>query len=148
MRVLLQRVSTASVVVENQTIARINTGLLALVAIVRTDTPELAQQLAQRLCRWSMFSDAQGRLTQSLKDTNAELLVVPQFTLAAVAHKGTRADFSAAMPAKTAQPLFQKLLEYLQSELGLDAIPTGVFGAHMTVQLTNDGPVSVVLDQN
>ena len=137
---LLQRVSSAHVVVEHETIASIADGLLVLVGVERGDTEREADRLLERLLGYRVFADAEGRMNRSLQDVNGGLLLVPQFTLAADTTKGTRPGFStAAQPAEGAR-LFAYLVE--RAREGHEQVGTGRFGADMKVTLTNDGPVT------
>lgn len=137
---LLQRVSRASVTVDGEVVGRIGLGLLVLVGVERGDGPAEAKRLAERLVEYRVFPDDSGRMNRSLVDVGGEMLLVPQFTLAADTRKGTRAGFSkAAAPAQGAV-LFDRLVEEVQT-LGVPTA-TGRFGASMEVELTNVGPVT------
>ena len=128
-------------------IARLDQGVVAFIALVKGDSDDVAQRLAHRLVRWQLFPDRKGRIGQSLLDTpGAGLLAVPQFTLAMVASKGVRADFSDAMPAAEASALFDSLLVKLRQELGR-SVQSGEFGAEMSVRLCNEGPVTFLLEE-
>jgi D-tyrosyl-tRNA(Tyr) deacylase len=141
---LIQRVSRAEVHIEAQRVAAIGTGVLALIGVRAGDAEGAAERLAQRLLTYRLFPDAQGRMNLSVREVGAALLVVPQFTLAADTHKGTRAGFSTAAPPPQAQRLFAYLLECLRSAYA--PVSAGVFGAHMQVSLVNDGPVTFWLE--
>ncbi len=137
---LLQRVSSASVTVADQTIGSIGSGILVLAAVQRDDTPAEAARLAERLVNYRVFPDASGRMNLSVKDTGGGILLVPQFTLAANTRKGTRASFARAAEPQQGQSLFECLLgEVRQLHM---PVASGVFGAHMQVALVNDGPVT------
>ena len=141
---LLQRVSRASVACDGVEIACIGTGLLVLVGVVRGDDESNAERLVERLLGYRVFPDDDGRMNRSLRDVGGGLLLVPQFTLAADTARGTRASFTpAAAPADGA-----RLFEHLVARAG-EAWPDtrcGRFGADMQVSLTNDGPVTFVLE--
>ena len=137
---LLQRVSRADVVVNNQTIGEINEGLLALIGIERGDTQTHADKLLTRLLSYRVFSDEQDKMNLSLQDINGGLLLVPQFTLAANTEKGKRPSFSSAESPEKSQQLFNYLVE--QAKGIHDHVQIGEFGADMAVSLTNDGPVT------
>jgi D-tyrosyl-tRNA(Tyr) deacylase len=141
---LLQRVSCASVRIEERVCGQIGTGLLVLIGVSAADTLAHAQRLAQRLLDYRVFPDAEGRMNLSLKDIGADLLLVPQFTLAADTRSGNRPGFSSAAPPAKAQPLFDALVAATQGEGRL--VATGEFGAHMQVSLINDGPVTFWLE--
>jgi D-tyrosyl-tRNA(Tyr) deacylase len=137
---LIQRVLEARVRVEGQVVGAIGEGLLALIGIVASDDTLRAGRLLQRLLDYRVFADAQGRMNRSLHDTGGGLLLVPQFTLAADTRRGNRPGFStAASPAHSA-PLFEQLLQRARAEHA--HVASGRFGAHMQVELVNDGPVT------
>ena len=141
---LIQRALSASVSVDGEVIGEIGPGLLALVAVQPDDGEVQTRRMLQRLLGYRVFSDAQGRMNRSLVDTAGSLLLVSQFTLAADTHSGMRPSFTSAAPPEVARHWFDRLLE-----LARDAHPrveTGRFGAHMMIQLVNDGPVTFWLD--
>lgn len=141
---LLQRVSEASVSVDGVTIGQIGRGLMVLVAVHRDDTDKDIARLAERILGYRVFPDDEGRMNRSIADIKGELLLVPQFTLAADTKKGTRASFTrAAEPAK-GEEYFERLLEICRQRL--DVVETGRFGADMQVALVNDGPVTFWLE--
>ena len=137
---LLQRVSEARVVVAGEQVGAIDRGLLVLVGVERQDDTSKADRLLERLLSYRIFPDTDGRMNRSLTDTQGGLLLVPQFTLAADTHKGTRPGFSKA----AAPDLGSKLFEYLCLQASQQTLPVacGRFGADMQVSLTNDGPVT------
>ncbi len=137
---LLQRVSRASVTVDGEVVGRIGLGLLVLVGVERGDGPAEAKRLAERLVEYRVFPDDSGRMNRSLVDVGGEMLLVPQFTLAADTRKGTRAGFSKAADPAQGAVLFDRLVEEVQT-LGVPTA-TGRFGASMEVELTNVGPVT------
>ncbi|MBM5810836.1 MAG: D-tyrosyl-tRNA(Tyr) deacylase [Gammaproteobacteria bacterium] len=137
---LLQRVTGASVEVAGREVARIGAGLLVLAAVEPGDSSREAARLAERLLNYRVFDDGQGRMNRSLLDTGGGLLLVPQFTLAADTKKGNRPGFSTAAAPAASERLFGELLA--QTRARLPATQAGVFGAHMRVQLENDGPVT------
>ena len=141
---LIQRVTEASVRVDGRMVGEIGRGLLTLVGVRRDDDANAADRLLERLLGYRVFPDANGRMNLSLRDTGGGLLLVPQFTLAADTHKGTRAGFSAAAAPEAARALFA----YLADKAGSAHSPvaTGVFGADMQVSLVNDGPVTFWLE--
>ncbi len=138
---LLQRVSQAHVEVAGENIAEIGRGLLVLVGVERHDDPARAERLLQRLLSYRVFPDSQGRMNLSLTDIDGELLLVPQFTLAADTRKGSRAGFSRAAAPDQAEALFHHLAQRARSRHS-GIVATGRFGADMQVSLTNDGPVT------
>ena len=137
---LLQRVRRAWVEVDGAPVARIGAGLVALIGIERFDTPATAHRLLERMLDYRMFPDAERRMNLSLRDIEGELLLVPQFTLAADTRKGNRPGFSPAMPPDEARLLYAELLA--RAEQLHPRVQSGVFGADMQVSLTNDGPVT------
>lgn len=141
---LIQRVSSASVCVDGQTVGSIEAGMLALIGVRREDTADNAERLLERLLGYRIFADDGGRMNLALRDTGGGLLLVPQFTLAADTRKGTRASFSLAAEPDAARELFDHLARCAR---GAHApIETGLFGANMSVTLVNEGPVSFVLE--
>jgi D-tyrosyl-tRNA(Tyr) deacylase len=141
---LIQRVSEAQVRVGADTVGAIGAGVLALVAVQKGDREAAAERLLERLLTYRIFADAAGRMNLSLQDTGGALLLVPQFTLAADTKKGARAGFSSAAEPAEAQRLFSYLLE--RARAAYAPVSAGVFGAHMQVSLTNDGPVTFWLE--
>jgi len=142
MRVLVQRVSSARVIVAGQVVGRITPngqGLLAFVGVTHSDTSERAYRLAEKLWRLRILDDE-----RSAADVGAPVLVVSQFTLYANTEKGRRPSWNAAAPGPTAEPLVTAFADAL-NRLGAQ-VETGVFGAHMDVELVNDGPVTVLLE--
>jgi len=137
---LLQRVSAAQVHVDGELVAAIDAGLLVLVGVEKADDEAAAARLLTRLIGYRVFADDAGRMNRSLTDTGGGLLLVPQFTLAADTHSGTRPGFSTAAAPERARQLFGHLLEFAASRHA--RVASGVFGAHMQVSLTNDGPVT------
>jgi D-tyrosyl-tRNA(Tyr) deacylase len=141
---LLQRVTEASIVIDGKTRASIGAGLLALVGVRPEDTEASALRLLARMLQYRMFADQDGKMNLSLVQTHGEILLVPQFTLAADTHKGLRPGFSRAAPPEQGRLLFEALLQAARTQYG--RVASGVFGAHMQVSLTNDGPVTLWLE--
>ncbi len=144
MRAVLQRVSEASVTVEGEAVAAIGPGLLLLVGVAGGDGPAEARRLATKAAELRIFGDGEGRLSLSLLDCGGEALVVSQFTLLADVRKGRRPSFTAAAAPDIASSLVDRYVQSLR-DLGI-AVASGRFGAHMQVQLENDGPVTILLD--
>lgn len=140
---LLQRVSRARVSVDEREIAAIAAGLLVLVGVERGDGTAQAQRLAERLLNYRVFADGAGKMNRSLLDTGGQLLLVPQFTLAADTASGNRPGFSRAAPPAAGEQRFAELVA-ASRRLGIDP-QTGRFGADMQVELCNDGPVTFSL---
>ena len=137
---LLQRVSSADVVVDGKSCGEIGEGLLVLVGVQREDSETQAERLLERLLGYRVFPDAEGRMNLSVLDINGGLLLVPQFTLAADTRKGTRPGFSSAAAPEKAEELFSYLLDTAVSRY--PKVESGVFGADMRVSLVNEGPVT------
>ena len=145
MRAVIQRVSTASVTVEDKVTGRIGHGLLAFLGIEDADGEEDIQWLSRKIVNLRIFNDAAGVMNLSLKEIDGELLLVSQFTLHASTKKGNRPSYIRASKPGVAVPLYERAIATLSSELG-KPVATGVFGADMKVELLNDGPVTIVID--
>ncbi len=146
MRIVLQRVSRASVTVDDEVISSIGAGLLLLVGAESGDDTAEAQRLAAKCAELRIFRDDEGKFNRSLLEAEGEALVVSQFTLLADVRKGRRPSFTRAAPPEIAEPLVEAFARCLR-DLGV-ATKTGRFGAHMDVELLNDGPVTIVLDSS
>ncbi|MBX2852026.1 MAG: D-tyrosyl-tRNA(Tyr) deacylase [Phycisphaeraceae bacterium] len=145
MRILLQRVSHAAVVVENEPVGTINRGYLLLVGVGQDDTQDTVNKLAKKVVNLRLFPNDEGKFDRSLTDVSGGALVVSQFTLYGDARKGNRPSFIDAAPPALASPLCDAFAEALR-ELGVQRVETGRFGADMKVTLCNDGPVTLWLD--
>jgi D-tyrosyl-tRNA(Tyr) deacylase len=145
MRVLLQRVSKASVIVDEKTVSAIEQGFVALVGVGHDDGDDQAQWLAKKIAGLRVFEDAEGKFNLSLQDVGGAVLVVSQFTLFADARKGRRPSFTHAAPPEIAEPLVRRFADFLAAE-GIP-VEMGVFGAHMLVEIHNDGPVTIWLER-
>ncbi len=144
MKALIQRVSSADVSVDGESVGSIGHGLCVFVGVTHEDTEVQAKKLAERLWKLRIFSDDEGKMNRSVDDVGGALLVVSQFTLYGDTRKGNRPSYvSAARPA-VAEPLFQRVVDHLR-HIGAE-VATGRFGADMAVELTNDGPVTVALE--
>lgn len=137
---LMQRVSEASVTVDDSTVGQIGCGLLVLLGVEKHDDETSANRLLERILTYRVFPDEQGRMNLSLADIGGELLLVPQFTLAADTHKGTRPSFSSAASPELGASLFAYFVAAARERYA--KVETGVFGADMKVGLINDGPVT------
>ena len=144
MRAVVQRVREASVSVAGEVSASIGPGVLVLLGVAATDTKAEAERLAGKIARLRIFENEAGRFDRSLLDTSGAALVVSQFTLIADTRKGNRPSFARAADPDLAEQLYDHFARALQ-ELGT-SVSTGVFGARMDVALTNDGPVTIILD--
>ena len=145
MRALVQRVRAASVTVEGHVVGEIGPGLLVLVGVTHGDGDEAIAWLARKLAALRIFSDAAGLMNLSVMDIGGQVLAVSQFTLYALTKKGNRPSYTDAAPPELAQSVFDRFVAALGEVIG-QAVPTGVFGAHMQVALVNDGPVTIWLD--
>jgi len=145
MKVVIQRVSEASVAISGETVAKIRRGLLVLVGIVNADSDEDINWLVSKIINLRIFADSDGVMNLSVKDISGEIIVVSQFTLHALTKKGNRPSYIEAAKPEVAVPLYEKFVATLQQEFG-KTIQTGKFGADMQVSLINDGPVTIVVD--
>ena len=147
MRILLQRVSSASVVIDNETIGAIDRGYLLLVGIGKDDTQDTVNKLAKKIVNLRLFPNDEGKFDKSLLNVGGGALVVSQFTLFGDARKGNRPSFIDAAPPELAAPLCDAFAEALRG-LGVSLVEAGRFGADMQVSLCNDGPVTLWLDSD
>ncbi|XCF07201.1 D-aminoacyl-tRNA deacylase [Tamlana crocina] len=145
MKVVIQRVTKASVTIEGQKVASINKGLLILLGIVNEDTTEDIKWLSNKIANLRIFNDENGVMNQSIKETNGDAIAVSQFTLYAATKKGNRPSYIKAANPDVAIPLYEAFVKQLESDLG-KTVQTGEFGADMKVELLNDGPVTIIID--
>jgi D-tyrosyl-tRNA(Tyr) deacylase len=145
MRILVQRVSRASVVVNEATVGNIDHGLLLLVGITHIDSEAIEDRMADKVVKLRIFSDDDGKMNKSVLDVGGNVLAVSQFTLYADAKSGNRPSYTNAARPEQASPAFDRFVAKLSAKLG-KPVPTGVFGADMKVELINDGPVTIWLD--
>ncbi|MDB4734654.1 D-aminoacyl-tRNA deacylase [Akkermansiaceae bacterium] len=145
MRVVLQRVSDAQVSVSNKVISRIGAGFLVLLGIEEIDTLDDATWLVGKISKMRVFDDSEGKMNLSLKDISGEALVVSQFTLHAGTKKGNRPSFIKAAQPAHAKPLYENFCDSLSTEID-KPVSRGEFGTMMAVSLTNDGPVTILID--
>ncbi|MEC7678551.1 MAG: D-aminoacyl-tRNA deacylase [Planctomycetota bacterium] len=146
MKAVIQRVQSAKVEVDNQTIGAIEAGLLVLLGVENGDTPAEVQWLAEKIGHLRIFEDAKGKMNDSVKDTAGSILIVSQFTLLADCRRGRRPAFTDAADPELANRLYIAFQEALKG-LGI-SIETGKFGADMQVTLVNDGPVTIILEKS
>ncbi len=147
MRLLLQKVSQASVAVDTKEIARIGEGYLLFLGVMAGDTDEQAKWLAEKVSKLRLWDSPEGKINdRSLVDIGGSALAVSQFTLAGNTEKGNRPDYTAAAHPAVAEPLYERFCYFL-SEAGVHDVQTGKFGAMMQVQLTNEGPVTLVMER-
>ena len=145
MRAVIQRVSEAGVVIDNNLHAAIGGGLLVLIGIEEADTNEDIQWLSAKIVQLRIFDDKNGVMNLDIKQTGGGILLISQFTLHAATKKGNRPSYIKAAKPETAIPLYEKMIQQLQTDLG-KPVDTGIFGADMKVRLINDGPVTIIMD--
>ena len=145
MKVVIQRVSSASVTIETEIVANIQRGLLVLVGIEDDDSQEDINWLSQKIINLRIFGDENEVMNLSVKDIQGEIIIVSQFTIHASTKKGNRPSYIKASKPETAIPLYEKFVKQMEFELG-KKIQTGKFGANMKVSLVNDGPVTIIID--
>ena len=139
---LIQRVKRASVCVDSTIVGSIQAGLLLMIGFSRGDRQENIERFVDKIVSYRIFEDARGRMNKSVLDINGELLVVPQFTLGASTNKGNRPSFSETMEPSQAKDLYDQFVEISRLRI---KVQSGVFGAHMEVQCTNEGPATFIL---
>lgn len=145
MRAVVQRVKRGAVSVDGKTTGAVDTGLVVLIGATHQDTEVQAQQLAQKIAHLRIFEDEAGKMNLSALDVGAGILVVSQFTLYADCRRGRRPSFTDAAPPEVAEPLIEYFVDQLR-KAGVAKVETGVFRAHMLVEIHNDGPVTIILD--
>ena len=145
MKVVIQRVSEASVKIEGKIAGQIKQGLMILLGVSQNDSEKEVEWLSKKIVNLRVFEDAAGKMNLSLENIGGEILLISQFTLYAKTKKGNRPSFMDAARPELAIPLYQKMIESLERQLG-KKIATGEFGADMKVSLCNDGPVSIIID--
>ena len=145
MRVVIQRVSKASVKVDNKLISSIGKGMLVLAGFESADAVEDLDWMSNKIVNLRIFDDEQGVMNLSVKDTEGEILLVSQFTLHAATKKGNRPSYIRAAPSEISVPLYHLFIEKVTEQLGKE-VKTGIFGADMKIDLLNEGPVTIVID--
>lgn len=145
MKLVVQRVKNAKVAVDNNIVGKINEGFMVLLGVTHTDTKDNADFLVKKLCNLRVFKDENDKMNLSIKDINGELLIVSQFTLYADCQKGNRPSFVNSANPKYANELYEYFVEQCKHEV--KDVQTGEFGAHMEVELLNDGPVTIILEK-
>lgn len=145
MRIVLQRVSEASVTVEGAVTGAIGQGLLVLAGIEDADTAEDIQWLSNKIVNLRIFNDAAGVMNLGIKEVDGDILLVSQFTLHATTKKGNRPSYIKASKPAIAIPMYEEMIRQLETDLG-KKIQTGIFGADMKIRLLNDGPVTIIID--
>lgn len=146
MRVVVQRVSSASVTIDGKINGSIGQGLMILLGIKTGDTESEAKYLAEKCSALRIFEDQEKKMNLSVKDVNGSVLIVSQFTLYGDARKGNRPSFAEAAPPAAAEPLYEFFVQQIRLLLGKDNVATGVFKAMMDVSLVNSGPVTIIIE--
>src|SRR5262245_12973755 len=146
MRLLVQRVQEAKVFIEKQIYSEIGMGLLVLLGIHKDDDASQMKWLINKLIHLRIFCDEEGKMNRSVKEIGGQILVVSQFTLYGNCLNGRRPDFIQAAPPSIAEPLYQQFIEQLRQEI--ENVQTGLFGAEMQISLTNDGPVTFLIERD
>ena len=146
MRALIQRVSRASVKVDQKIVGEIGKGLLIFLGISKTDTDKELVWIGDKILKLRIFEDENGKMNKSIKDTKGEILVISQFTLYGDCRKGTRPSFTEAAPAEKGKEYYEKFLKYLKDNFA-NKVESGIFGADMKVELLNDGPVTLMVER-
>lgn len=145
MKAVFQRVLSADVTVDGQTVGTIGAGALILLGVEQDDTPDKAALMAQKIAHLRVFPDDSGKFSDSLLDTGGDALVVSNFTLCANCRHGRRPEFLSAARPEQAAPLYEQFAQYLR-DAGVTRVETGRFGADMRVHMEGDGPVTILLD--
>lgn len=145
MKAVIQRVSSASVTIDNNIVAQINQGLLVLIGIENSDNKEDINWLTSKIANLRIFADENEVMNLSVKDIDGEIIVVSQFTLHAATKKGNRPSYLKAAKPDVSIPLYENFVSQMENEIG-NKVQTGQFGADMNVALTNDGPVTIIID--
>lgn len=145
MKVVIQRVSSASVTIDSKIVSEIHKGLLVLLGIEDADTQEDSNWLCQKIANLRVFGDENDVMNLSVKEIDGEIIVVSQFTLQALTKKGNRPSYIKAAKPEIAIPLYEQFVHQLENELG-KKVQTGIFGSDMKVALINDGPVTILID--
>lgn len=145
MKLLIQRVSEASVVINEKCVGNIDKGLLVFVGVASEDTKEITDKYVNKMIKLRVFADEEGKTNLSLKDVNGQLLVISQFTLYANCKKGNRPSFIEAAGPEQGEEIYNYFVEACKRQV--DIVETGEFGADMAVSLTNDGPFTIILDE-
>ena len=146
MRVVLQRVSKAKVDINNETVGKIDKGIVALVAVNDTDNIDTFKYMCDKIINIRIFEDSEDKLNLSIKDLDLELLIVPNFTVYADARKGRRPSFVGGAKPDLAEKIFNDFIAYVKENY--EKVETGVFRANMQVELINDGPITILLDSD
>jgi len=147
MKLVIQRVKSASVTIDGKIYSSINNGLLVLYGVEKGDTEDFSKYLCDKILKLRIFEDENEKMNLSVKDVNGEILIVSQFTLAGDTRKGTRPSFDSAMPPQEAKIMYENFVSMVRGNCSLE-VKTGIFGAMMDVALINDGPVTFILEKH
>jgi D-tyrosyl-tRNA(Tyr) deacylase len=147
MKAIVQRVAASSVSVDGETVGQIERGLMILIGVTHSDSEKEARWLANKIAGLRIFEDDQLKMNRSLLDVGGSALVVSQFTLYGDCRKGRRPSFTNAAPPDLAEPLCERFIDLLR-EAGVERVESGVFAAHMVVDIQNDGPVTLILEKH
>ena len=147
MKLVIQRVKSASVTINEKIYSSINNGLLVLYGVEKGDTEDFSKYLCDKILKLRIFEDENEKMNLSVKDMNGEILIVSQFTLAGDTRKGTRPSFDSAMPPQEAKIMYENFVSMVRENCSLE-VKTGIFGAMMDVALINDGPVTFILEKH
>ena len=147
MKLVIQRVKSASVTINEKIYSSINNGLLVLYGVEKGDTEDFSKYLCDKILKLRIFEDKNEKMNLSVKDVNGEILIVSQFTLAGDTRKGTRPSFDSAMPPQEAKIMYENFVSMVRENCSLE-VKTGIFGAMMDVALINDGPVTFILEKH
>ena len=148
MRVVIQRVSQASIVIDGDQGGSMDDGLVILFGVEKEDSTDHLEWLANKCLELRVFEDEDGKMNQSVKHIHGKVMIVSQFTLFGNMKKGNRPSFNRSALPETAIPLYEDFIRIFKKELGEDRVVTGSFGADMKISLTNDGPVTIIIDSN
>ena len=146
MRLVLQRVTKASLTVNNKIISKIEHGLVVFIGVTHSDNASIISKMANKMIKLRLFNDENNKMNLSLLDISGDLLIVSQFTLHGNCKKGNRPSFLDAASSEHAKKIYNEFVNYMKNKL--NKVQTGIFGAHMAVELINDGPVTFILDSN
>ena len=147
MKLVIQRVKSASVTINEKIYSSINNGLLVLYGVEKGDTEDFSKYLCDKILKLRIFEDENEKMNLSVKDVNGEILIVSQFTLAGDTRKGTRPSFDSAMPPQEAKIMYENFVSMVRENCSLE-VKTGIFGAMMDVAIINDGPVTFILEKH
>jgi len=146
LKVCIQRVSEASVTVDEKVVGKIGKGLMVLFGAEKGDEKDWCEKMSHKTCNLRIFEDENEKMSLSVKDIEGELLIISQFTLTANTKKGLRPDFTGAMPPDEANEFYEYFIKLCKDKIGEDKVQKGVFGAYMQVGFVNDGPVTINME--